>query len=142
VEDLGARGEPAEQRVAGIGDLYRREADLPLARAHLYSERPRQQLRAEADPEHGHLPRDRLAQPLALSRERRKALDFVDVHRPAHDDRAGDLLVRRKEMAGQGFNRLHVQLAAAVEDPVRSLPRHVLDRQQGRTLVQGHPTPG
>ena len=31
-----------------------------------------------------------------------------------------------------------VEGAAGVEDPVRPLPGHVLDRQQGRTVVRNH----
>ena len=139
VQDLGAGSEAAEHRVLGVADLDRGEADLrPLPRPHLGPERPRQQLRAEADAEHRQLPPHRLGQPLALGRQRREALDLVDVHRPAHDDRAGDLLVRRQRLAGERLHGVHVEGAAGVEDPVRPLPGHVLDRQQGGTLVHAH----
>ena len=139
VQDFGARGESAEQRVGGVADLDRGEADLRrLPRPHLRPERPRQQLGAEADAEHRHPALHRLGQPLALGGQRREALDLVDVHRPAHDDGARDLVVPGQRMARQRFDRLHAKSAAGVEDPVRPLPGHVLDRQQGRTLVHAH----
>ena len=110
VQDGRARGQGAEDRVVGVEDLDRGEADLrPLPRPHLGPERSRQQLRAEADAEHRHLAAHRLGQPLALGRQLRVALDFVDVHRPAHHDRAGDLVVVGQRLAGQRFDRVHVE---------------------------------
>ena len=132
VQDHRAGSEGAEDRVAGIEDLDRGEADLlPLPRPHRSAERAGQELGAQADAEDRDLAADRLGQPRALAGQSRVEIDLVDVHRPAHEHGAGDLVVVGQRLAGQRFDGAHGERAAGVEDPVRRLPGRMLDGQQG-----------
>ena len=90
----------AEQRIAARRGAGRHvePADLRLGRAaDVTTERVRQQLRSEADAEHGTPVIEGVADHAQLVREMRKALGLVDVHRTAQDDQrvvAVDLRLR------------------------------------------------
>ncbi len=138
VQDRRARSESAEDRVFGVEDLDRRAADLrPLPQPHLGTERSRQQLRAEADAEHRHIAAHRLGQPLALASAssgwRSTSSTFIGppiTTAPATSSWSGS------GWPASGLTVCTSSRTAGIEDPVRGLPRHVLDRQQGGTVVR------
>ena len=68
--------------------------------------------------------RDRLRQPLALGGKPRMGVGVVDVHRPAHEDRAGDLAVARAaRRRASGLTRCDLE-AAANASRIRCGPSH------------------
>ena len=133
MQDACVGRETADDRVGWVEYLHCREADLgPLSRFHPGAERTRQELSAEADSQHRHVPPNRTRQPTALDRQRRVTIEFVDVHRPAHRQDTGDLVMFGQRVAGEGVDDANGNPVAGVEDPVRSLPGRMSEHQKQR----------
>ena len=72
----------------------------------------RQQLGAEAEPQHGDAGRDRPAQQLELGREERVAIGAQGAHLPAEAHNAGDLVQRGEPRRGIARQQAHLQPCA------------------------------
>ena len=127
MEDRRLRCEGADQRVVGVGDADAGEADLsPPSRLHLGAQGAGQELRPQADAEHGDLPVDRFGEQLALRLEPRVGLEMSGAHRPAHRDDAVELIEGRQRVACQGFDLEQPGAGCeGIADPVRALPGRV-----------------
>jgi hypothetical protein len=133
VEDDRPRSQPAHDRIVRMRHPDRLEPDLGSAGAHPRPERPRDELRAEADPEQGQTLLDRPLEPAAFAAQVGVASDVIDVHRSAHDYRAGHPARIGQLRAAKDVDHTPLPRGERGCDPVGPLPLDVTQDEHRRS---------